>query len=174
MATTILLARHGETDWNRARRFQGHADNSLNATGRAQARDLAEALAGEGLEAVYTSDLRRAHETAEIVGELLRLPVTVEPDLREIDVGSWSGLTYDQIGERAWDGETYEAHAERMLRAIDRIVEQHPDARVAVISHGGSVRRVYEAAQIADRPVLENCEIVTVRAEGSLLQLLDG
>jgi broad specificity phosphatase PhoE len=173
MATTILLARHGETDWNRDRRFQGHADNSLNETGRAQARDLAEALAGEGLEAVYTSDLRRAHETAEIVGELLRLPVTVDPDLREIDVGSWSGLTYDQIGERAWDGETYEAHAERMLRAIDRIVEQHPDARVAVISHGGSVRRVYEAAQIADRPVLENCEIVTVRAEGSLLQLLN-
>jgi probable phosphoglycerate mutase len=173
MATTILLARHGETDWNRERRFQGHADTPLNAAGRAQARELGEALAGEGLDAVYASDLRRAHETADIVGELLRLPVTVDPDLREIDVGSWSGLTYDQIGERAWDGETYEAHAKRMLRSIDRIVERHPDGRVVVISHGGSVRRVYEAAQIADRPVLENCEIVTVRAEGTLLQLLD-
>jgi 2,3-bisphosphoglycerate-dependent phosphoglycerate mutase len=173
MATTILLARHGETDWNRERRFQGHADTTLNAAGRAQARELAEALAREGLDAVYASDLRRAHETGEIVGELLRLPVIVDPDLREIDVGSWSGLTYEQIGERAWDGETYEAHAERMLRAIDRIVEQHPGGHVAVISHGGSVRRVYEAAQIADRPVPENCEIVTVRAEGTLLQLLD-
>lgn len=174
MATTILLTRHGETDWNRDRRFQGHADTPLNAAGQAQARRLAAALTGDKLDALYSSDLRRAHETAEIVGELLRLPVTVDPDLREIDVGSWSGLKYEQIGERVWDGETYEAHAERILRAVGRIVERHPEGLVAVISHGGSVRRVYEAAQIAERPVLENCEIATFRAEGTLLQLLDG
>ena len=173
MATTILLTRHGETDWNRARRFQGHADTPLNAAGQAQARRLADALTGERLDALYSSDLRRAHETAEIVGELLRLPITVDPDLREIDVGSWSGLTYDEIGERAWDGETYEAHAERMLRAVSRIVERHPEGRVAIISHGGSVRRIFEAAQLTERPVLENCEIVAFRAEGTVLELLD-
>ena len=75
--TTILMARHGETDWNRDQRFQGHADPPLNDVGREQARELAERLAGERLDAVYTSPLQRASETAAIVAA--RLGLTPEP-----------------------------------------------------------------------------------------------
>ena len=98
--TTLLLARHGETDWNREQRFQGHADPPLNQTGRAQAVDLAVALAGEPLAAVYSSPLRRALETAEIVAAAHgQEPVTVDA-LLEVDVGSWQGLTRAEIEER--------------------------------------------------------------------------
>jgi broad specificity phosphatase PhoE len=171
--TTILVARHGETDWNRAQRWQGQADPALNELGREQARALGERLAGEQLEAIYTSDLRRAHETAEIVGGMLGLPVTTDPDLREIDVGTWSGLTREQIGEREWDGESQDAHSERILRAIRRIVAEHPEGRVAIVTHGGSLRRVYEAARFADRPSFQNCEVVGIRVEAETLHLLD-
>ena len=99
--TTILLARHGETDWNRERRFQGHADPPLNETGREQARTLAAELAGEELDAVYTSDLARANETAKIIASRLGVPVVVDAELREIDVGEWQGLTWP---EAAWLG----------------------------------------------------------------------
>ena len=77
--TTLLLARHGETDWNREGRWQGWADPPLNETGRAQARALAEQLRDTPFDAVYSSDLRRAHETAEIVAEPHSVPVVADP-----------------------------------------------------------------------------------------------
>ena len=89
--TTLLLVRHGETDWNADGRLQGHTDRPLSDFGRRQARQLADELAGEDLEAIYASDLARARETAEIVGEQLGLPVVLEPDLREKDWGTWEG-----------------------------------------------------------------------------------
>ena len=80
----LLLARHGETDWNVAGRWQGHTDVPLNATGRAQALALAERLRNEGIAAVATSDLSRARHTAEIVAGALGVPVAlVDPALRE-------------------------------------------------------------------------------------------
>jgi broad specificity phosphatase PhoE len=158
--TELLIARHGETDWNRERRWQGHADPPLNELGRAQAVELAEALAGERLEAIYASDLKRACETAEIVGSRLGIPVTSDPALREIDVGSWSGLTRDELEGREWDGETSEAHGERVLAAVRRIVLQHPAGRVLVVTHGGSLRRVFEAVGEAESlQSVANCEV---------------
>src|SRR5712691_6348769 len=88
---TLLLVRHGETDWNAEHRWQGHADVPLNARGRKQAKALAEELAPQGVDAIYTSDLSRARDTAAIVGERLGVPVVLDPDLREIDVGSREG-----------------------------------------------------------------------------------
>ncbi len=154
--TTILLARHGETDWNREMRFQGHSDPPLNETGRAQARALAERLAAEKLDAVYSSPLQRARETAEIVAAPHGLPVQVEPGLMEVDVGSWSGLTRAELEEhdrealRSWldhgpgwtGGETYEQMAERVVHALERIEAEHPDGRVLLVTHGGSLRAV--------------------------------
>src|SRR5881275_129291 len=102
--TTLLLARHGETDWNREGRWQGWADPPLNETGRDQARQLAELLRSTPFDAVYSSDLQRAHETALIVAEPHTVPVLVDRGLREIDIGSWSGLTRSQIDERFPDG----------------------------------------------------------------------
>jgi probable phosphoglycerate mutase len=159
--TTILLARHGETDWNLERRWQGHTDRPLNGTGRAQAEELAAELAGRGITAVYSSDLARAHETATIVAARLGLPVTTEPGLREVDVGDWSGLLHDEIerlypgaldrwkrhGVHGWaDGETHEQLAERVVAAVVRIAAAHPGETVLLVTHGGSIRAAHSAA----------------------------
>src|SRR5690242_21947015 len=102
--TTLLLARHGETDWNRDGRWQGWADPPLNETGREQARELADQLRTTPYEAVYWSDLKSAHETAVIVAEPHGVPVVVDPELREIDIGERSGLTRAEIDERFPNG----------------------------------------------------------------------
>src|SRR4029079_8992231 len=128
--TTLLVARHGETDWNRAGRWQGWADPPLNDTGRAQARRLAEELRETAVDAVYSSDLRRAFETAEILAAPHAVPVVADAGLREIDIGSWSGLTRAEIdarfpdGKRP-DGETHEQHGARVRAAVIRIAREH-------------------------------------------------
>ena len=158
--TTILLARHGESDWNRAQRWQGHADRPLTDHGRAQARALADRLEGVELDAVYSSDLQRARETAEVVAERRGLSVHALPALREVDVGSWSGLTRAEAQERfpdgyrrwlagaeAWDdGETYEQLSERVLGTVVAIAAAHPGERVLLVAHGGSIRAIHAAA----------------------------
>jgi 2,3-bisphosphoglycerate-dependent phosphoglycerate mutase len=156
--TTLLLVRHGETDWNADGRLQGHTDRPLSDHGRRQARKLAEELSGEEIEAVYSSDLARARETAEIVGDRLGLPVELDPELREKDWGNWEGLTAVERDRVEFAGESTEAHQQRMLRALERISERHPgDARVLVVTHGGSMRRVQAAAMGLALPVVENC-----------------
>jgi phosphoserine phosphatase len=158
--TTILLARHGETDWNREGRFQGHADPPLNRTGRAQAVDLSAALMAEQLSAVYSSPLRRALETAEVLAASHGLePVPVD-DLREVDVGSWSGLTRAEVEERfpaqfarwldygqGWeDGETYEEMGRRAVDALLRLAAAHDGERVLAVTHGGPIRAAFAFA----------------------------
>ena len=156
--TTLLLVRHGETDWNADGRLQGQTDRPLSDFGRGQARQLADALADEELEVIYSSDLARARETAEIVGERVGLPVVLDPDLREKDWGTWEGLTAVERDRVEFAGESTEAHQERMLRALRRISERHPGhRRILVVTHGGSMRRVQTAALGWALPVVENC-----------------
>ena len=158
--TTILLARHGESDWNRAGRWQGHADRPLTGRGRAQARALADRLADVELDAVYSSDLTRAFETAEAVAAPRGLRVRRLATLREVDVGAWSGLTRGEAEERfpeayarwiaggeGWeDGETYDQLTDRVAAAIRSIAAGHPGARVLVVAHGGSIRAIHASA----------------------------
>jgi broad specificity phosphatase PhoE len=182
VAATILLTRHGESDWNRELRWQGHADRPLTEAGRDQARALAAELAGEPISAVYSSDLIRAHETARIVADRLGLEVTVIPDLREIDVGAWSGLTRDEIahhfpeGYRRWiedgeighDGETPEQLADRVVAAVERIAASHPGECVLVVSHGGAMRAVLNHAGGASEPTrIGNCTVARVSVDGA-------
>jgi len=156
--TRLLLVRHGETDWNADGRLQGQTDRPLSDFGRSQARQLAGELAEEKLEAIYSSDLARARETAEIVGERIGLPVSLDPDLREKDWGTWEGLTAVERDRVEFVGESTEAHQERILRALRRISELHPDSgNVLVVTHGGSMRRVQTAAMGMALPVVENC-----------------
>jgi broad specificity phosphatase PhoE len=152
--TTLLLARHGETDWNSERRWQGHADQPLNDAGRAQARELAETLAGRSIDAVYASDLSRAHETAEIVASRLGLAVRTDIRLREVDVGDWSGRLWSEIeasdpdaverwqaGLKGWNGgESYEEMGERVVAAVLDLAARHPGETLLVVTHGGSMR----------------------------------
>ena len=149
--TTLLLVRHGETDWNRELRIQGSSDTDLNETGRAQARELAQELAEERLDAVYSSDLRRARETAELVTAGRGLDVRLDSALRERSFGSWEGLTREQIVERfgehaRHDGESDEQVRERMLEAVRRIAAEHPHEEVLVVSHGGSLNALWHHA----------------------------
>lgn len=155
----ILLARHGETDWNLGGRVQGHTDIPLNATGIAQAQYLADELAGEPLVAVYSSDLGRARETAAAVAARHSLAVSIDPDLREKNFGSWEGLTDTEIRERfphakrgAWgDGETTEAVAERVVAAVARAAS--PSGPVLVVSHGGPLRALLAHFGIEHGPI---------------------
>jgi broad specificity phosphatase PhoE len=159
--TEILLARHGETDWNLENRVQGQTDRPLNATGLEQARALAYRLAAEALVAVHASDLVRARDTAAIVAHAHGLDVTIDPDLREKNFGSWEGLTDVEILERfpdavrgRWgDGETSEAVAERAIAAIDRIRALHPVGPVLVVSHGGPLRAILGYLVVPHGPI---------------------
>jgi probable phosphoglycerate mutase len=158
--TTLLLVRHGETDWNAEGRLQGHTDRPLNEYGRRQAKELADRLAGEDpVDAIYASDLARAKETAEIVGERLGLPVVVDVDLREKHWGNWEGLTGDERAAIEFAGESTEAHRERVMRAVRRIVERHPEQRIVVVTHGGSLRRIQAAVNGVAEPVIDNCQL---------------
>jgi len=181
MATTILLARHGETDWNLERRVQGHTDRPLNGTGHAQALALAKTLAHEPLEAVYASDLSRAYETARAVAEPRRLPVRTLPELREKDFGTWEGLTDEEILSRFpdarrghWgDGETHEDVAGRVVAALRTIAERHPGATVLVVSHGGPLRAVLSHCSAAGDGPIENCHVARLEIEGVDFRWLD-
>lgn len=155
--TELLLVRHGETDWNAEGRLQGHTDRPLSEYGRSQASRLAADLEGEDVEAIYSSDLARARETAEIVGERIGLPVVLDPGLREKDWGNWEGLTAVERDRVEFVGESTEAHQERMLQALQRIAERHPAGRVLVVTHGGSMRRVQTVVLGLALPVVENC-----------------
>jgi broad specificity phosphatase PhoE len=163
--TTILLARHGETDWNREGRWQGWADPPLNDTGRAQAQALAEELRTIPFDAVYSSDLQRARETAVIVAAPHGVPVVTDAGLREIDVGSWSGLTRGEIaarfpgGERP-DGETRADHAERVLAAVERIARDNTGHRILLVTHGGTMRALH--GHLSEEPLhpVANCTVL--------------
>jgi broad specificity phosphatase PhoE len=176
--TTILLVRHGETDWNAERRVQGHSDTPLNDTGREQARALAEELAAERIDAVYSSDLLRAHETARIVAESKGLGVTAIRDLRERHFGTWEGLTDVEIFSRfpeaangPWgDAETKEQMAARVSGALHRIAETHPGGRVLVVSHGGPLRAVLAHCGVNGVGRIENCQLVRIQVGGGVIR----
>jgi probable phosphoglycerate mutase len=156
----VFIARHGETDWNVAGRWQGHTDVPLNAAGRAQAVALAERMRSEGIAAVATSDLSRARHTAEIVAGALGVPLAlVDPDLREQRFGRFEGLTPDQCAERypeEWaryvadrqagppGGESRAALLERVVRAVHGAAEQL-SAPALLVTHGGAIRALLAA-----------------------------
>ena len=151
--TTVYLVRHGATEWNHSRRAQGTADIDLNDAGRGQAEEAADRLAEVDLSAVYSSDLRRAMDTARPIAERHGLPVKAEPRFQEIDQGEWTGLHVDEI-QRRWPdlwgaarhysrrpgGESPAEVRERALAGLKDAVASHPDGAIVVVSHGGTIR----------------------------------
>jgi probable phosphoglycerate mutase len=158
----LFLFRHGETDWNREGRLQGHTDTPLNATGLAQARTLAEKLLPHRLDAVVSSDLSRALTTAQIVAETLRIPLFNEPGLREVDVGAAEGLLWAEAKTRFGEGlterwysdgdvafpggETGVATRLRGLAGLRRFTALRHYRRVGVSTHGAMVRQLMRHA----------------------------
>jgi len=152
----VLLLRHGRTEWNASGRFQGQQDSALDGIGRAQAAAAAIALAPMRPDALLTSDLTRAFDTASLVGEEAGLSVVADVRLREIHLGRWEGLTRAEVrsqfpseyaawqaglDERRGDGETY---AEVGSRAVDCLLEWlerlGPGSLVVAVTHGGTAR----------------------------------
>jgi len=162
MECLLFLFRHGETDWNRAGRLQGHTDTPLNATGLAQARALAERLRPHRLEAVMSSDLARAWTTARIVAQGLGLPLISEPGLREANIGEAEGLYWPEVKSRFGEtlterwfidddaafpgGETGLETRSRGLAALRRFVAAQPYRRIGVSTHGAMVRQLMKHA----------------------------
>lgn len=151
-AARLFVLRHAESLWNAERRWQGHADPELSERGRQQALRAAGRLAGE-VEAVVSSDLQRAAETAEIIAKALDLgPVGLDPQLREIDVGEWAGLTTPEIDERwpgaleAWrrgegrppGGEDRSAFRKRIVAAL-RSHASNAAGPLLVVCHGAAI-----------------------------------
>ncbi|MBX0326573.1 histidine phosphatase family protein [Oscillochloris sp. ZM17-4] len=153
----LILVRHGETPWNVTLQYQGQVNVPLNDRGRAQARHTAERLARLGADALYTSDTARAAETAAIIGSALGRTPAPMPELREIDVGQWEGLTPEQLYRRFPDhmaeyerdpartvrlgGESYAQLQARALVALGRIYDAHqPGDVIVAVSHGGTIR----------------------------------
>jgi probable phosphoglycerate mutase len=158
----LFLFRHGETDWNREGRLQGHTDTPLNATGLAQADALAETLRPHRLDAVVSSDLLRAWTTARIVAEMLGLPLLADPGLRETSVGAAEGLLWTEAKARFGEsltqrwysdgdvafpgGETGIATTSRGLAALRRLAAEHPFRRIGVSTHGAMLRQLLKHA----------------------------
>ncbi|OPY58215.1 MAG: Phosphoserine phosphatase 1 [Pelotomaculum sp. PtaU1.Bin035] len=158
MSCRIFFVRHGETAWNALMKLQGHADVSLSDRGREQVELLARRLAGEKIHCFYSSDLSRACETAEIIAKPHRLNIKTVPALREINFGVWEGLTIQEIKEvfadeiKMWwanplstripGGETLNDVAERSVGAVKKIIGDHSDENIVIVSHGGTIRSI--------------------------------
>ena len=165
--TDILIIRHGQTDWNKLKRLQGHSDIPLNEDGRKQAAVLADILKEEHLDAIYSSDLKRAYETALEIAEVHSLPVTADRQFRERCYGACEGLRSDEIREKfpeeykAWvaaapdlffpDGERKtESPRQFHYRARDAIAETakaHLGQTIAIITHFGVLETAYREAK---------------------------
>ncbi len=162
----IWLVRHGETDWNRSGLLQGQTDTTLSETGRAQARALGIRLADQAFNAVYSSDLVRCVETATIVVGDRKIPVQTDPELREVHLGRWQGLSFQQARQQ-WPeeyarvdadplshapagGENRRELRDRMVRAARRIAGKHSGEDVLVVSHGGAMRALLTWVVMAD------------------------
>lgn len=160
--TSVLAVRHGETAWNRETRIQGQLDIPLSPLGAAQARRLAQALDGQGVEVIYASDLSRARQTAEAVAQQLGLAVQLEPGLRERGFGLFEGLTWAEIETRwpaeserwrrrdpqfaAQGGESLQDFYARSVAAVESLASRHPGQTVLIVAHGGVLDCLYRAA----------------------------
>lgn len=162
---SVWLFRHGQTDWNQAERFQGHLDIPLNENGRSQARELAPLLARAGIQAILSSDLSRARETADIVARALKIPVWSDERLREAHLGDAQGLTREEIEVRFGEelatrwrstqvtdadvsypgGESGTQVLSRTLTCLtDWLSREQTPASLAVATHGGVIRRLMQ------------------------------
>lgn len=147
----IILVRHGETDWNRHEVFRGQIDVPLNQNGLKQARALGDALKGQKLDAIYSSPLSRAVQTAEEIAKFQNLNVDVEDGFLDLSYGEWQGVSHEEVKARhpeldkKWHeqphllrfpgGESLDDVRERSMNALKRIASKHPDDTIVLVAH---------------------------------------
>lgn len=184
--TELILIRHGETDWNRERRMQGQINTPLSDLGRAQAQAVGRRLADLEFDALYSSDLIRAWDTAVPIAQATRRDIVCEPRLRECAFGLFEGCTYTEMAERYPDeharfllreddyavpgGESPRQFYQRSLGCLEDIAAKHPGQRVVVVTHGLVLDTLHRAARNMslnakrDAPLL-NASLNTFRRE---------
>jgi broad specificity phosphatase PhoE len=191
MPTLIFLARHGETEWNSHKRYQGQTEVELNERGRRQAAQLADRLAKVRFHAAYTSDLSRAKACADLVCAFHGLDAIPLEDLRERHFGDLEGLTKAEAQQCDWwgdfedsDGFTSppggETRLELRLRAVDcleRIIEEHEGENILIVTHGGVIGQIIGEIlgipQGRKVPVrLDNCSLTVIKVDGNRRALL--
>jgi len=153
----LMLVRHGETDWNVQRRYQGQSDVPLSELGQRQAIHIAERLADRKIDAIYASDLKRAMETAGAIAERKILEILPEPRLRELKFGILEGLTFEEAEVRypemisAWledfnntpeGAETIDLFNARIVSLLDDLKRKHDEQIVLLVGHGGSLSEI--------------------------------
>lgn len=158
----IAIFRHGETEWNRLNKFQGHSDIPLNENGFVQARRLLKPMQHFQPEIILSSDLMRAVQTAEVLASFLKVPLIQHPELREANLGEVEGLTADEIADQfgrdildRWKsshkdhlthsypgGESGESVLKRVMQILEHYLHTTPHTRIAVSCHGGVMRRM--------------------------------
>ncbi|TET48277.1 MAG: histidine phosphatase family protein [Dehalococcoidia bacterium] len=173
--TEIILARHGETEWNVAEVFRGQIDIDLNETGVKQAELLSGYLSTSAIAAVYSSPLKRALKTAEIIAQPHKLKVDVEPDLIDFNFGKWQGLSHQEVKEKyrdlyaTWithpeqvrmpDGEALEDVSKRVIRVRNKVIENHRGT-VVIVGH-----RVVNKVMICTLLGLDNSHFWKIRQD---------
>jgi probable phosphoglycerate mutase len=161
-STRIIAIRHGETAWNVATRLQGHLDIELNTKGVWQAAQVAQALAGEPIDAVYASDLLRAWQTANAIAHATGAPLVAKPGLRERGFGTFEGKTYAEIAAQwpneseVWrkrvpdwappGGESLIAMRERITSTVNALAAPHIGGQIVLVAHGGVMDILYRLA----------------------------
>lgn len=192
----VLMARHGNTTGNSAERFWGQTDVELSAEGKSQAERLADRLAGEKINAIYSSQLRRAAATAEIIAARHQIKVAACPELLEIDFGEVEGLSFSEIGQKypelvsAWPnrdpsfrfpgGESISDLDERVRKFPDRLEAHDTEETVLVVAHSGVLRLLICHLLQVDiwhwrqfRTDLASLSIVETSSQGATLYLLN-
>jgi glucosyl-3-phosphoglycerate phosphatase len=185
--TRLLIVRHGETDWNREGRWQGHAGPGLNELGLRQAAAIAARLVHDSPVLLVSSDLARATETAAVIGERTQLQARLDPRFREVDVGEWSSLTRAEVAERypeayrQWEhgrnagypgGETFEQLQERCQAALDDLLEGDAGGAIVLVAHGGSIRAMIgsvldlDAGRRRQLATGRNCSLSVIESRG--------
>lgn len=160
--TKVIFIRHGQTSWNKEKKYQGHSDISLNENGLRQAELVGKRLAVEKINAIYSSDLLRARQTAEHIAQYHALPIITKQGFREINFGVWEGLTYQEIME-SWpaifttmysqpsltcppQGESFDMMRQRVIMELRPCITNHQNETIVIVSHGGTMRAILCAA----------------------------
>lgn len=183
MTTTLLLIRHGQTEWNNQGRYTGQSDIPLNDIGREQAQRLAQRLRADPPDVVISSDLKRALETAGPIAAACELPVSSDPRLREIDQGVWEGMQFSDIkaryrqefADRLADplqvappqGETVGQVQARVMAALQEILQTHAGKRVALVAHGLVLALI--KAHFEGHPIRKVWDLIPANAEPEIL-----
>ena len=184
----IYLIRHGETEWNKEGRLQGNSDVKLSAEGIRQAQLLAEHVPFHNVDAIYSSDLSRAVETAKLLAAKFNLPVNTTPQLREINFGDWEGESISDLAkehpksfgrfftapERCHppNGETFLEAQARVMNVIRDVIAEHDNQNVVIVSHGAVNRLIIGAA--LDMPIHKMWAISQFNTALNILRVADG